>query len=164
MSAHELPIDRYDAMAEPEAIAAVRSCVDIPSFGTLLAQGRPYRTTEALLMQAESLTRGWTDHEVERALAGHPRIGERTDNARSRAEQAGVASDDETSRRLHSGNVRYEARFGRIYLVRAKGRSAEELLAILEQRLQNDDSTEWQVTREQLAEITLLRLKELMSA
>jgi 2-oxo-4-hydroxy-4-carboxy-5-ureidoimidazoline decarboxylase len=107
----------------------------------------------------------WTDDEVTAALADHPRIGERPAGAGANAamsgrEQAGVdPADDALRRRLADGNRRYEDRFGRIYLVRAAGRSGAELLDLLEQRLTNDPETELAVTREQLAEIALLRLE-----
>ncbi|OMQ15380.1 hypothetical protein A7K94_0209900, partial [Modestobacter sp. VKM Ac-2676] len=71
-------------------------------------------------------------------------------------------ADAELQRRLAEGNRRYEARFGRIYLVRAAGRTGPELLDLLEQRLTNDPTTELAVTRAQLAEIALLRLKGLL--
>ena len=61
------------------------------------------------------------------------------------------------------GNLAYEERFGRIYLVRAKGRSGEDLLAFLEERLDNDPDTELEVTKGQLAEIALLRLTDLLT-
>jgi 2-oxo-4-hydroxy-4-carboxy-5-ureidoimidazoline decarboxylase len=56
----------------------------------------------------------------------------------------------------------YEDRFGRIYLVAAAGRSAEELLALLEARLDNDPETELDVVRRELARITRLRLTDLL--
>ena len=72
------------------------------------------------------------------------------------------AGDLDLAERLRAGNAAYEERFGRIYLVRAKGRSGEELLALLEQRLGNDPATELEVTRQQLGEIALLRLADLV--
>ena len=62
------------------------------------------------------------------------------------------------------GNAAYEARFGRIYLVAAAGRSAEELLGLLEERLGNDPAHELDVVRRELATITRLRLAELLSS
>ena len=73
-------------------------------------------------------------------------------------------ADDELRTRLADGNRRYEERFGRIYLVRAAGRSGAELLDLLEQRLTNDPDTELGVTRGQLAEIALLRLEGQVTA
>jgi 2-oxo-4-hydroxy-4-carboxy-5-ureidoimidazoline decarboxylase len=73
------------------------------------------------------------------------------------------ATDQELAERLRDGNARYEERFDRIYLVRAKGRTGAEMLALLEQRLDNDPVTELEVTRQQLGEIALLRLADLLS-
>jgi len=61
---------------------------------------------------------------------------------------------------MQQGNQAYEARFGRVFLIRAKGRSGEQMLAELQRRLQNSDPAEQQEALDQLREITLLRLKE----
>jgi 2-oxo-4-hydroxy-4-carboxy-5-ureidoimidazoline decarboxylase len=104
---------------------------------------------------------------VDAALSGHPRIGERAPSldgdaaARSAREQAGMAAaGDRLRQAMASGNADYEARFGRIYLVAAAGRSAEDLLALLRQRLANDPATELDVVRRELARITRLRLAD----
>jgi 2-oxo-4-hydroxy-4-carboxy-5-ureidoimidazoline decarboxylase len=60
------------------------------------------------------------------------------------------------------GNRAYEERFGHVYLVRATGRTAEELLALLRERLDNDPETERAVVRRELAEINALRLQRLV--
>ncbi len=102
------------------------------------------------------------------ALADHPRIGERHAGAGSSAEhsqreQAGVDPDDgAVAARLAAGNRAYEETFDRIYLVRAAGRSAEDILALLEQRLTNDPATELEVTAGELREIAALRLRGLV--
>jgi 2-oxo-4-hydroxy-4-carboxy-5-ureidoimidazoline decarboxylase len=57
----------------------------------------------------------------------------------------------------------YEERFDRVFLVRAAGRSPEEMLAELRRRLGNDEETERRETTEQLAEISALRVKGLVS-
>ena len=67
------------------------------------------------------------------------------------------------SERLDEGNRRYEERFGRVFLIRAAGRSAEEMLAALEQRLGHDDDTERDVVRRELAEIVRLRLLKVVA-
>ncbi|WP_309600774.1 2-oxo-4-hydroxy-4-carboxy-5-ureidoimidazoline decarboxylase, partial [Klebsiella pneumoniae] len=60
---------------------------------------------------------------------------------------------------LKEGNARYEARFGRVFLIRAKGRSGDEILAALSRRLQNSERAEVEDALAQLREITLLRLE-----
>jgi 2-oxo-4-hydroxy-4-carboxy-5-ureidoimidazoline decarboxylase len=164
-----LQLEEFNAMTAEAADAAVRPCVDIDAWVEAVVDGRPYDGAAALLDRADAQARTWTPAEVEKALADHPRIGERHAGSGASArmsgsEQAGVDPHDaEVQRRLAAGNAAYEERFDRIYLVRAAGRSAEEILALLEQRLANDPETELAVTAEQLREIALLRLEGLLS-
>ena len=158
-------IAEFDDLPAPDAAAVLRPCADVHSFVDALVAGRPHGTVAALLAAARAQASTWSDAEVEAALADHPRIGERPSGAGASAalsgrEQAGVdPADGGLQQRLAEGNRRYEERFGRIYLVRAAGRTGPELLGLLEQRLTNDPDTERAVTRGQLAEIALLRLE-----
>ncbi|MCO5995333.1 2-oxo-4-hydroxy-4-carboxy-5-ureidoimidazoline decarboxylase [Actinoallomurus rhizosphaericola] len=107
----------------------------------------------------------WDD--VLEALAAHPRIGDRAngggDVARwSRGEQSGLDTMTEDVRRaLLEGNLAYEKSFGHVFLIRATGRGATEVLAELRARLRNDVETERRVARAELTEIVDLRLAAL---
>ena len=82
-----------------------------------------------------------------------------TPSTRTR-EQAGVdPADRDTASRLAAGNAAYEDRFDRVFLIRAAGRSADEILGELERRLDNDDGAERDETVRQLGEIAVLRLE-----
>ena len=72
-------------------------------------------------------------------------------------------ADAEVAQALAVGNAAYEARFDRVFLIRAAGRSAPEILAELDRRLGNDDDTEREETVTQLREIALLRLRQVAS-
>lgn len=155
----------FNTAAADEAAALVRAWADIPSWVAAVTGGRPYADLAALRTAASSYAEAWTPAEVTAALADHPRIGERhagsgASASMSRSEQAGVPQDDDVKARLTDGNRRYEETFGRIYLVRAKGRTAEEMLELLEERLRNDPETELLVTMGQLKEIAMLRLDD----
>jgi 2-oxo-4-hydroxy-4-carboxy-5-ureidoimidazoline decarboxylase len=83
----------------------------------------------------------------------------------SRSEQSGVdTSDDDVQRRLTEGNRAYEERFGHVFLIRAAGRSAEEILEQLTERLGNDADTERANAARNLREIAALRLKGMLRA
>ena len=102
-------------------------------------------------------------HEAD-ARIGERRLGSTTEDRWSRSEQAGaLAVDTDIQQRLADGNRRYQERFGRIFLIRAAGRSAEEMLTALEDRLANDDDTERDVVRRELAEIVRLRLLKVLA-
>jgi 2-oxo-4-hydroxy-4-carboxy-5-ureidoimidazoline decarboxylase len=82
----------------------------------------------------------------------------------SRKEQSGVAQSAEVQDRLRSGNQAYEEKFDRVFLIRAAGRSAEEILSQLEKRLRNSPDEEIAVVAGQLREIAILRLEGVIEA
>lgn len=139
-----------------------------PVWADQLLARRPYAGLADLLDTSDDLVRELDAGQIDAALAGHPRIGDRAAGldeesaARSATEQAGMSSADATLKSsMARGNTDYERRFGRIYLVAAAGRGAEDLLALLQARLDNDPDTELHVVRAELASITRLRLIDL---
>jgi 2-oxo-4-hydroxy-4-carboxy-5-ureidoimidazoline decarboxylase len=141
-------------------------CLDVPRWADEVAAGRPFANLDEIEARMVEAAGTITDDELERALARHPRIGERADAAKhdaehSTREQSGVdASDAELARELREGNLAYEERFGRVFIIRAAGRDGPEVLAELRRRLDSDDSTERAETIEQLTQIALLRVRE----
>lgn len=83
----------------------------------------------------------------------------------SASEQSGVdQSDADIASALKAGNEAYEQKFGRVFLIRAAGRSAGEILASLQKRLQHNPHDEDDVVAEQLRQIALLRLEGVITA
>lgn len=148
-----------DALPEDELLALLLGCCAAPGWAAATAARRPFGDPEALLAAAAEELAATTEADVDLALAAHPRIGERSAHAASRREQAAaLGADAGVLAALADGNAAYEERFGHVYLVRAAGRSGDELLALLRERLTHDPATERRVLREQLAEINALRL------
>jgi 2-oxo-4-hydroxy-4-carboxy-5-ureidoimidazoline decarboxylase len=126
--------------------------------------GNPFRSVGALVDRADRVLAELPDAEIDAALDGHPRIGAKVDNVSSAREQARVAgAGDAVRAELAAKNREYDEKFGYVYLVCASGRSAEELLDILTDRLHNDPDTERRVMRSELAKINRLRLERLLS-
>lgn len=89
---------------------------------------------------------------------------ERGDSRWSAHEQAGVRDASQELRdRLARANDRYEARFGYIFIVCATGRSADEMLAMLERRLTNEADAELQTAAEEQRKIMRLRIAKMMA-
>lgn len=159
-----MDIVTFDEADPATASAVVRACARIETWVEAVVAARPYGSVDALLAHADALAARWESAEVEAALTDHPRIGQRPDGTgptarMSLSEQAGVDRSTDTAVRLAAGNRRYEERFDRIFLVRAAGRTSEEILEQLDQRLLNDPETELAVTADQLREIAALRLR-----
>lgn len=162
-------VARFDALPRGEAEALLTTCLPVPRWVAAIVDGRPYAAWPALEPVAERAAAHLDDDELEAALAGHPRIGEKASSPAhqaglSRREQAGVdAGDAEVARALTAGNAAYEARFDRVFIIRAAGRHAPEVLAELERRLGNDAATEREETVGALRDIALLRLRQAVS-
>jgi len=171
-----------DAMAREELLA----CCSSARWAAAVASGRPFGSADEIITCSDAAVAGLTQADLEQALAGHPRIGDRSragaavgcgaaagqpgHEARaaagwSRQEQAGVAAADQSIvRALAQGNEAYERRFGHIYLVCATGRSGAELLSLLRERMDNDPAAEWDVVRRELGKINRIRLRKLLEA
>ncbi len=156
--------------ADPDEVAsAVHACNAAASFAPAVVSGRPYESVDALVTRAGEVTRALPWADVEQALAAHPRIGDRVSGesaeaASSRREQSTMdTAADPVRAGLLQGNREYEARFDHVFLVRAAGRTPEEMLAELRRRLVHTPDQERPEVLEQLAQITELRIRELVS-
>lgn len=162
-------LDALNRAPEDEVTERLRACNAAPGWVAAVLAGRPYADRAAVLDAGERAARALDWGQVRQALDAHPRIGERaageSAEARwSRREQAAVGTSDAGTRdALLRGNAAYERRFGHVFLIRAAGRSPQEMVAELERRLRHDDADERAETTEQLAQITRLRLETLLA-
>jgi 2-oxo-4-hydroxy-4-carboxy-5-ureidoimidazoline decarboxylase len=131
---------------------------------------RPFGSRIELLTAARDEWNALESADWREAFAHHPRIGDRNALAArfpathelSAREQAGLAGATAGALdALAEGNRRYEEKFGYIFIVCAAGKSANEMLALLEARLPNDEPTELRVAATEQAKITELRLQKL---
>ncbi|PZS24782.1 MAG: 2-oxo-4-hydroxy-4-carboxy-5-ureidoimidazoline decarboxylase [Pseudonocardiales bacterium] len=161
-----MDLETFNALTSHSAVAELASCCSSPSWAQRLASNRPFATVDELIRCADHVLAELGEDELDAALAGHPRIGERPGQASSRREQAGVvAADAEVRTALVRANRDYEARFGHVYLVCADGRSGQELLNVLHERLgSNNAATERAVLRDELSKINRIRLARLVGA
>lgn len=163
-----MKLDDFNTAPAAEAAALVRACAHVDRWVVEIVAGRPYASVGDVVSACERAASPWTDAEIDAALERHPRIGERAqgadaDAAMSRTEQAGVAdADADLKARLVEGNRAYEEKFGHVFLIRAAGRSVEEMLTALTERLQNTPEQERRNAAANLREIAALRLEGML--
>jgi allantoicase len=157
---------RLAAMGEDEARAGFLACCGSAAFADQMTAMRPYADASSLMVAADRVWRGLSEDDWRQAFAAHPRIGETksghdASSRWSRGEQAGTATADRAViGRIAELNAAYEERFGYIYLVCASGKSADQLLAILERRMTHDPADELAIAAEEQRQITRLRLEK----
>jgi allantoicase len=152
-----------DAAPETDAAAALALCCGAGRWVEQMVARRPFGSFAALTAAAGEIWAMLDRDDRLEAFAAHPRIGDRSGPDHTRREQSGTAgADPSTLQALLEGNHEYEQRFGHVFLINASGRSAEEMLTALRQRMTNDPATEIGVAAEQQRQITRLRLDTLM--
>lgn len=160
-----MPLAEFNAAPLADAAATAAVWAAVPAWVDAVVAGRPYASVDAAADAAGAAAAQWHAADLDAALAHHPRIGARPSGAgaeaeASRREQASMATAaDDVAAALASANADYEARFGRVFLIRAAGRSPAEMLAEARRRLGNDDEAETAEALEQLRQIALLRLR-----
>ncbi len=157
---------QFNSLSKEDAEAQLYSCCAHRGWAARVAAGRPYRDRSALLASAEAAWSELGRSDWLEAFAAHPRIGEQGGHApaTSEHEQSRVMrASDQVLADLASENRRYEDRFGHVFLIAARGRSAEEILQSLRQRMKNDPATELSVAAAEQRKITQLRLDRLLT-
>ncbi len=167
-------IARLNALSPEETLAELLKCCGSTNWARRMAQQRPFPTGgDAMRRLLDSADRVWWDLGREdwlEAFSRHPRIGEKAAAKDASAETRRWSEEEQSGTRsareqvlaaLAKANRAYEQRFGYIFIVCATGKGSEEMLALLQQRLQNDPGAELRIAAEEQRRITHLRLQKL---
>lgn len=162
-----------NSLAAEEAAKELRQCCGSSRWAEQISNSRPYETIETLITHADRVWWSLTPDDWLEAFRSHPRIGEKKTSDKVSAqsqqwsgqEQAGVSSAaQDTVNSLAELNRAYEEKFGFIFIICATGKTSEEMLAALQNRLPNDSDTELRLAAAEQAKITELRLKKLLTS
>ncbi len=162
--ADRVPVADLDQATAATAAGLLRPACASTRWIERLVSARPYSSLEALTAASDATIKALNWPDIEQALTGHPRIGDRAagggrEAAWSRQEQSGTRdAGADVQAGLRVGNAAYEERFGHVFLICATGMPAASMLAALQARLDHDPATEREVVRDELIKIARLRL------
>jgi len=167
-----MTLDQLNWLRPFEAEAEFLKCCGSARWAGAMIEARPFANLDDLLAKADRIWWSMDSEDWLEAFRAHPKIGEKkaaavTQSEQARAwsaqEQSGVGNSSlETIGDLAKGNRKYEQRFGFIFIICATGKSSQEMLTSLNQRLQNDRATELRTAAEEQRKITRLRLEKLL--
>ena len=162
-------IEEWNAMTVEAASEAVLPCCGSHAWARALASRRPLSTLPELLAASDAAWWSLPEQDWQEAFDSHPRIGEQhavkhaTDASllwSAGEQQTAGLSDADAKAKLAEANRVYEAKFGRIFIVCASGKTAQEMLTIVTRRMHNTPEAELHETAEQQREITHTRLRK----
>lgn len=166
-----MSLEELNTLPREQAEARFRDCCAATPWIQGMTDGRPYRNGESLLAHSRTLWPTLTEADWLRAFEAHPKIGD-VDSLRKKyastkalasGEQSGARqAPDAVLQRLKAGNDAYLEKFGFIFIVCATGKSAVEMLDLLEARLPNTREEEIDNAAREQAKITEIRLEKLV--
>ncbi|TGD80675.1 2-oxo-4-hydroxy-4-carboxy-5-ureidoimidazoline decarboxylase [Hymenobacter wooponensis] len=133
----------------------------------------PVADRVTLLQKATIIWNDLSEADWREAFTHHPKIGDiaslkekfASTSAWAAGEQGAVKEAPlEVLEALAAGNEAYEQKFGYIFIVCATGKSAEEMLALLQARLPNPPPQEILIAMAEQDKITRIRLEKLLAA
>ncbi len=160
-------------LTDDEATQELLQCCGSKRWASATATGRPYDTLEILLATSIDIWWSLDRNDWLEAFRSHPKIGEKkaADKVSAQSqqwsgqEQSGVdEAPDETVSSLAALNGAYEQKFGFIFIVCATGKTSDEMLNALRERLQHDPEAELPIAAAEQSKITELRLKKLLTS
>jgi len=165
-----------NALPTETARQELLKCCGATSWAESLEQHRPFASLAELLREAKEVWSSMDESDWLEAFRSHPKIGEKKAAATGAAdlvatqsqqwsaeEQQGVVrAGEEAVEKLARLNRAYEEKFGFIFIVCATGKSTDEILALLETRLENEPAAELRIAAAEQAKITDLRLRKLL--
>jgi len=164
-------LDGLNSMPADEAETLLLECCSSIAWAQGMARKRPFRNFSALVEAADRIWWSLPGQDWLEAFSRHPKIDERAAEKPSglrsakwsEQEQSGAqGAGAEAKRELAKANRAYADKFGYIFIVCATGKTTEEMLALLKERLQNDPVAELRVAAEEQRKITRLRLAKLV--
>lgn len=173
------PQEQHYSLAELNALSAEQAnfaftqCCTASLWVQAMVAARPFESIEQCQQQALVFWQGLGESDFLEAFEGHPKIGDvsnlRAKYAHTKAlasgEQSAVSEADEaTIQALAEGNQQYQDQNGFIFIVCATGKSAAEMLSLLQARLANNREQELTIAAEQQSQITAIRINKLLSS
>ena len=167
-----ITLNILNSLSEKEARTHLEKCCVSKTWVSKMVECRPFSSEEDIIKRAASI---WYNDcaldDFKQAFIGHPKIGdieslrEKFANTKEWAnnEQAKVAdANTKTIEALAKANTAYQDKFGYIFIVSASGKSAEEMLAIINERLHHNKEDEIYVAMNEQHKITVIRLNKLI--
>jgi 2-oxo-4-hydroxy-4-carboxy-5-ureidoimidazoline decarboxylase len=167
----KMTIEELNNLDDALRTKALLRCCGSVSWAQKMKDVFPVMDLDALINAADEKWVECAETDWLEAFSHHPKIGEQSLKEKFTAtaawasgEQAGVqVAADTIIKDLADANSAYEQKFGFIFIVCATGKSAEEMLQMLNSRMMHERDYELRIAAAEQAKITRLRLQKLIA-
>ena len=164
-------IKELNSLSEEKLFPELEKCCGSSEWIINMISSRPFIDKNTLHNISETIWNSLDKRDFLEAFTHHPTIGDVNSLKRKFAstakwagsEQQGTSlASDKILQELKFANDKYLKRFGFIFIVCATGKTAEQMLTLLNERLTNNHTTELQIAADEQNKITHLRLDKLL--
>ncbi|UOQ97126.1 2-oxo-4-hydroxy-4-carboxy-5-ureidoimidazoline decarboxylase [Hymenobacter sp. 5317J-9] len=169
-----MTLEELNHFPKPALAEALQKCCGSTAWVENMLAAFPISDAEMLMDEANTVWNKLDEADWREAFTHHPKIGGDVEALRAKfaststwaeGEQAAVKQASQaTLEALATGNEDYERRFGYIFIVCATGKTADEMLALLQARLPNHPEEEILIAAAEQDKITRIRLEKLLAA
>ena len=163
-------IQTLNQLNQEQAYAQLEQACCADNWLKAMLARRPFDNINGLIQAADEIWQDLHEDDYLAAFAGHPMIGDvdslqkkyQNTQAEASHEQSGIqTADEQTIVDLAQANKAYLHKFSFIFIVCATGKSAQQMLDLLQMRLGNSRQQEIQNAAAEQAKITQLRLQKM---
>ncbi|HXD93733.1 MAG TPA: 2-oxo-4-hydroxy-4-carboxy-5-ureidoimidazoline decarboxylase [Bacteroidia bacterium] len=167
-----MTIEELNNLPADKTFEELFKCCGSTTWAKQLTTKKPFDSKISLLHNSNWIWQNCTVRDALEAFTHHPKIGDLKSLEKKFAstkdwaggEQAGVnVATQNTLIALADGNEAYYKKFGYIFIVCATGKTAEEMLALLNTRLGNTPDIEIKIAMGEQNKITHIRLEKLIN-
>lgn len=168
-----MTLEQFNALEKDVATTELEKCCGALNWVKLMMNHFPFTSASELIDISETIwNRYCSENDWLEAFTHHPRIGDIESLEKKFAstkdwagnEQSGVKEANSIiCQQLLQYNDAYEQKFGFIFIVCATGKSAEEMLELLKQRIDNSYEDEIKIAAAEQSKITAIRINKLLS-
>jgi len=166
-----MSLTKLNALTTQQAKQQLEHCCTAPRWIEGMLATMPFKSNEHLFESAQNIWEQLAESDYLAAFEGHPQIGDLSTLSKKYAataqkaghEQSGMSKADEsTLTKMIALNNDYLNKFGFIFIVCATGKTAQQMLELIELRINNDRNTELLIAAGEQAKITKIRLETLL--
>jgi allantoicase len=166
-------VERLNQVPNAEAHQSLLDCCGAREWVARMLAHRPFQSIDHLLETADHIWWELDSHAWLEAFRHHPPIGGKKAREKQSAKARRWSEGEQSLVRkaparalsvLAEANREYQAKFKHIFLICATGKTSEEILENLRQRLGNDPEAELRISAEEQRKITRLRLQKLFAS
>ena len=168
----DLQLSEFNNLDINEAVQKLLQCCSSEAWVREMMNNRPFSNLPQMQQIAIDIWWELSAEDYLQAFDGHPKIGDPSSLRKNYANTHQLASDEQSSvksasektiQELSDKNQQYLDKFGFIFIVCATGKSADEMLSLLNDRLPNDRKTEVRNAATEQSKITAIRIGKLIS-